>query len=86
MDAIGKKIQERRKDLRWTQEKLSKVSGVSRTKISQLERGRLSELGFTKLLRILTSLGLTFQVVRQDPTPRLDELQKRKFREDSDEW
>ena len=67
--ALGQKIRQQRKELRWTQAKLAEVSGVARPKISEIERGVVNEIGFRKLLRILTALGLTFQVVRIDPTP-----------------
>jgi len=86
MKDVGEKIKKRRKELGWTQERLSQVSGISRSKISQLEQGTLEELGFRKVLRVLTALGLSFNIVRVDPTPRLDELQKREFDENSDNW
>lgn len=76
MQYVGKKIKERRKELRWTQDKLAEVSGVPRSKISDLERGVAGEIGFRKILRLLSALGLTLQIVRIDPTPRLDEIQK----------
>lgn len=85
MREIGKKIKERRQELRWTQDDLGRASGIPRTKISGLERGTLDEIGVRKVLRILSVLGLTLQIVRLDPTPRLDELQQRKNR-DPDEW
>jgi len=86
---VGKQIRQRRKDLRWTQAKLAEVAEVPRSKISEIERGTIEEIGFRKMLRIFSSLGLTFQLVRIDPTPTLGELQeRRKFSgvKDPDEW
>jgi len=78
MFKIGKQIRQRRKDLRWTQEKLGEVAEVPRSKISEIERGVIAEIGFRKILRVFSALGLTFQLVRIDSTPTLDELRARR--------
>ena len=75
---VGKQIRQRRKDLRWTQAKLAEVAEVPRSKISEIERGVIEEIGFRKMLRIFSALGLTFQLVRIDPTPILGELRERR--------
>ena len=72
---IGRKIAERRKTLKLSQAELARKSGLSRATLDALENGRAGELGFSKLTRLLTALGLelTLQTARSD-RPTLDEL------------
>ena len=73
--SIGGQIAERRKTLKLTQAELSRKAGVSRATLDALENGRAGELGFSKVTRLLTALGLelTLQTARSQ-RPTLDEL------------
>ena len=53
-------IQARRKALGMTQWQLAHLAEVSRPTVIGLERGTLNDLGFQRLGRILTTLGLAF--------------------------
>jgi transcriptional regulator with XRE-family HTH domain len=72
---VGRKIAERRKTLKLSQAELARKSGLSRATLDALENGRAGELGFSKLTRLLTALGLelTLQTARPE-RPTLDEL------------
>jgi transcriptional regulator with XRE-family HTH domain len=73
--ALGSQIAARRKALRLRQLDLARKAGVSRATLDALENGRSGELGFSKVSKILSALGLELQV--QDAKPRrptLDEL------------
>jgi transcriptional regulator with XRE-family HTH domain len=72
---IGVKIAEQRKMLKLSQTALARRAGVSRATLDALENGRAAELGFSKVTRLLTALGLelTLQKVSSQ-RPTLDEL------------
>jgi len=75
MDQIGKEIAARRKQHRLRQADLAAKAGVSRATLEALENGRATEIGYSKLTRILTALGLEMRLgpaARHRPT--LDEL------------
>ncbi len=55
---IGLKVAKRRADLGLSQERLAKLCGLSRSTIHHLEKGSLNDLGATKLLSLLSLLGL----------------------------
>jgi transcriptional regulator with XRE-family HTH domain len=56
--SIGGRIAERRKSLKLSQSELAGKAGVSRATLDALENGRAGELGFSKITRLLTALGL----------------------------
>lgn len=56
---MGYKIKEMREKKEMSQEKLSEVSGVSRSIISGLESGRVTVTTTTTLLKIAKALGVT---------------------------
>jgi transcriptional regulator with XRE-family HTH domain len=73
----GLAIAAARQQARLTQLELAKRAGVSRPTIVLLENGRATEIGYSKLVRILAVLGLEFglqPVSAQRPT--LDDLLK----------
>ncbi len=72
---LGDHIAERRKALKLSQSALSMKAGVSRATIDALENGRAGELGFSKLTKLLTAIGLelTLQTAGSH-RPTLDEL------------
>lgn len=73
--SIGGQIAERRKTLKLSQAELARKAGVSRATLDALENGRAGELGFSKLTKLLTAVGLelTLQAARSH-RPTLDEL------------
>ena len=73
--SIGTQIAKHRKALKLSQAALARKAGVSRATLDALENGRAGELGFSKLTKLLTALGLE---LRLQPSvshrPTLDEL------------
>jgi transcriptional regulator with XRE-family HTH domain len=75
LPSIGNQIAKRRKDLGLSQAALAQTASVSRATLDALENSRSGELGFTKVNKILSALGLELklqQATSQRPT--LDEL------------
>lgn len=80
--SIGNQIAERRKTLKLSQAMLSRKAGVSRATLDALENGRAGEMGFSKLTKLLTALGLELKLqAAVSHRPTLDEL----MQEDSDD-
>ena len=73
--SIGDQIAERRKTLKLSQAELARKAGVSRATLDALENGRAGELGFSKLTKLVTAVGLelTLQAAGSH-RPTLDEL------------
>jgi HTH-type transcriptional regulator / antitoxin HipB len=73
--SIGEQVAARRKSLKLTQAELSRRAGISRATLDALENGRAGELGFSKVTKLLTALGLelTLQTATSN-RPTLDEL------------
>jgi len=74
---IGERIASARKERRLTQTELASRAGVSRPTIDLLENGRASEIGYSKLARILAAVGFELRlqtIARERPT--LDDLLK----------
>ena len=75
LTSIGDEIARKRKALKMSQSVLAKAAGVSRATIEALENGRLGELGFSKVAKILAALGLELTMQEAQPRrPTLDEL------------
>jgi transcriptional regulator with XRE-family HTH domain len=55
---VGAAVKARREELGLSQQTLSRLAGLSRATINQLERGTLRDLGVAKLFRLLGLLGL----------------------------
>ena len=73
--SIGTQIAKHRKALKLSQAALARKAGVSRATLDALVNGRAGELGFSKLTKLLTALGLELRLqpsVSQRPT--LDDL------------
>ena len=69
MEEYGRTIREYRKKHGLSQQDLASALRLSRTTISLMETGAISDLGVRKLLRICDRLGLSLQIVpRQTPT------------------
>ena len=74
---IGQKVLEVRRAAKLTQPELAKLSGVSRATIAALENGKLGELGFVKLTKILAVVGLDLRLATANLNrPTLEDLQK----------
>ncbi|MGV9006064.1 MAG: helix-turn-helix domain-containing protein [Brevundimonas sp.] len=72
---IGALIASRRKALKLTQKALADRARVGRTTLDALENGRAGELGFTKVARILTALGIGLRIVEAPGRrPTLEDL------------
>ncbi|MEP7352417.1 MAG: helix-turn-helix transcriptional regulator [Acidobacteriota bacterium] len=73
--SIGEEIAQARKQLNLSQAELSSKAGLSRATLDALENGRARELGFSKLTKLLTAIGLELKL---QPTgarrPTLDDL------------
>lgn len=79
---IGEEIREARRDRRWSQEDLAKASGVSRSRIAGVENGRLPEVGFQLLRRVLIALDLDLRITDfNSGRPTLEQLVEENERE-----
>lgn len=58
---LAERVKVRRKQLRLTQQDLADLTGISLRAINQLESGS-SSMSFTKLMGILSVLGLTLKL------------------------
>ncbi len=75
LSSIGPKIASGRKALRLNQSQLAQKASVSRATLDALENGRTGELGFSKVARILSALGLELKLQEAKlQRPTLDEL------------
>jgi HTH-type transcriptional regulator / antitoxin HipB len=75
LPSIGAEIATRRRKLRLTQSELARKASLSRATLDSLENGRSGELGFSKITKLLSALGLELKL--QDAVsrrPTLDEL------------
>lgn len=57
--ALGRTLSSRRQELGLTQERLAKMTNVSRRTIQALESGMLKDIGYDRLSRLLDVLGLS---------------------------
>jgi transcriptional regulator with XRE-family HTH domain len=75
LPTLGQHIAQRRKALHLSQTALAQRASIGYSTLQALESGRLPELGFTKITRILSALGLELAL---QPTlsrrPTLEEL------------
>jgi transcriptional regulator with XRE-family HTH domain len=55
---IGQQIAERRRNLKLSQVALARKALISRATLEALENGRASELGFSRITKLLAVLGL----------------------------
>jgi transcriptional regulator with XRE-family HTH domain len=72
---LGRQIAEHRRNLKLSQDALSRKAGVSRATLDAFENGRAGEVGFSKITRLLAALGLELTVgTVSSQRPTLDEL------------
>ena len=73
--SIGEETVRHRKALKLSQTELSRRARVSRATIDALENARIGELGFSKVTRLLTALGMELRLeTARSQRPTLDEL------------
>ncbi len=75
LNSIAEEITARRKVLRLSQAALAKQAGVGHSTLDALENGRLGELGLSKIMRLLSALGLELKIQQAaGRRPTLEEL------------
>jgi transcriptional regulator with XRE-family HTH domain len=75
LSSLGEEIASRRKAIGLSQAALAKRAGVGHSTLDALENCRLGELGFTKITRILSALGMELNLQKSSSRrPTLDEL------------
>jgi transcriptional regulator with XRE-family HTH domain len=75
LPSIAKQVVSRRKAMGLSQTALAAKARISRATLDALENDRLGELGYTKVVNILTALGLEFKVHEANARrPTLEEL------------
>jgi transcriptional regulator with XRE-family HTH domain len=75
LSQIGAQLAEARKNLRLSQQEVARRAAVSLRTINLLESGNATDLGYSKLARILAAAGLELRlqpIAQQRPT--LDDL------------
>jgi transcriptional regulator with XRE-family HTH domain len=72
---LGELIRKTRRAQKLSQGELVQRSKVSRARLDALENGRISEIGFKNLMRIMNALGLDFRITElNDSRPTLEDL------------
>lgn len=72
---LGRQIAAQRKKLKLSQTELARAAQLSRATLDALENGRAGELGFSKITRLLTSLGLELTIqTASSQRPTVEEL------------
>jgi transcriptional regulator with XRE-family HTH domain len=75
LSSIGTRVAAKRKAMRLSQTSLAKSASVGRSTLDALENGRSGELGFSKITKILSALGMELKLQETgSPRPTLDEL------------
>jgi transcriptional regulator with XRE-family HTH domain len=75
LPSIAEQVVSRRKAMGLSQTGLARKARISRATVDALENGRLGELGYTKVVNILTALGLELKVHEANARrPTLEEL------------
>ncbi len=75
LQSLAQLIRDTRKTKGFNQAQVAEWAGINRTTLSKLESGVLAEIGFAKVERVLSVLGLSIEVVpANQQRPTLDEL------------
>jgi len=75
LNALGEQISARRKKLGMNQTKLARKASISRATLDALENGRTGEMGFSRITRLLSALGLSLDLQEAaSQRPTLDDL------------
>lgn len=62
---LGRQIRNRRKEVGLTADDVADLAGVSRRLLLELEQGKRINVGFSKVLRIIETLGLSLDLNRR---------------------
>lgn len=71
---LGAAIKARRKMMGLSQQDVASPNGMSRATLSNLENGKLPELGLRKIMAICSTLGLDLVLKEAAPRPTLRDL------------
>ena len=72
---LGELIKKTRQAQKLSQGQLVQGSKVSRARLDALENGRISDIGFKNLMRVMNALGLDFRITQlNDSRPTLEDL------------
>jgi transcriptional regulator with XRE-family HTH domain len=75
--SLGDLIAKHRKSHGLTQNALARRAGIGLSTLDALENGRMAELGFGKIGRVLAALGLTLKISEANQgRPTLDDLRE----------
>jgi transcriptional regulator with XRE-family HTH domain len=75
LSSIGERIAAKRKTLGLSQAALAKKASVGHSTLDALENSRLGELGFSKITKILSALGMELKLQETSAQrPTLEEL------------
>jgi len=75
LSSIGEQIAVRRKTLGLSQAALAKQAKVGHSTLDALENGRLGELGLSKIIKLLSVLGMELKIQKiSGRRPTLEEL------------
>jgi transcriptional regulator with XRE-family HTH domain len=70
LSSIGARIAAKRRVLGLTQSRVARQASVGRSTLDALENARIAELGYAKITRILSALGMEFELQdRRGSTP-----------------
>jgi transcriptional regulator with XRE-family HTH domain len=69
LSSIGTRIAAKRKALGLTQSRLASQASVGRSTLDALENARMEELGYSKVARILSALGLELELQDRGSAP-----------------
>lgn len=73
--SVGAQISEERKKLKLSQTTLARKAGLSRATLDAIENGRARDVGFSRVTKLLTALGLELKLhAASSHRPTLDEL------------
>jgi predicted XRE-type DNA-binding protein len=74
---LGELVKNARKEQKLSQNELVQRSKVSRARIEALENGRISEIGFKNLMRVMNALGLDLRATQlNNNRPTLEDLRE----------
>jgi transcriptional regulator with XRE-family HTH domain len=75
LSEIGAKLRQERKKLNLTQAQVADHAGLSRATLTNIETGKIDEVGIRKVIRVAEVLGLDLELVPASKTPpTLDDL------------
>jgi transcriptional regulator with XRE-family HTH domain len=75
LSSLGEQIAARRKTLGMSQSTLAKKAAVGHSTLDALENSRIGELGFSKISKILSAIGMELKLqATTSGRPTLDEL------------